>query len=164
MGIVTIMDDDMTIAEGYREGNLYYLQLHTTTPIHIFEGKSGLDFESSHALKADVESMSDYKLWHLYLGHLGTNNLLKMPMFVNGMENIMLVPPEPNICEGCIYGKQCRKPFAESNTPQKLMELVHSDLIGPIKTPSINQARYVLTFIEHQSRYPKCYFLKNKDA
>ena len=44
------------------------------------------------------------------------------------------------------------------------MELVHSDLIGPIKVLSINKARYVLTFIEHQSQYPKYYFLINKDS
>jgi transposase InsO family protein len=44
------------------------------------------------------------------------------------------------------------------------MELVHSDLIGPIKVPSINRAWYVLTFIEHRSRYPKCYFLMSKDS
>ena len=44
------------------------------------------------------------------------------------------------------------------------MELVHSDLLGPIRAPSLNKSRYVLTFIEHQSRYPKCYFLQNKEA
>ena len=44
------------------------------------------------------------------------------------------------------------------------MELVHSDIIGPIRVPSINKSRYVLTFIEHRSRYPKCYFTKAKDA
>ena len=74
-----------------------------------------------------------------------------MPDLVHRMGNIVLTPPEPNICEGCIYGKQCRKRFAESNTKRELMELVHSDIMGPIKVPSINKARYVLTFIEHRS-------------
>ena len=61
-------------------------------------------------------------------------------------------------------GSKYQKSFAKSNTLRVLMELVHSDLIEPIKTPSINKLRYILTFIEHRSQYPKCYFLKNKDS
>ena len=85
-------------------------------------------------------------------------------MLIQGMEHAKLAPPESYICEGCIYGKQCHKPFTESHTSRELMELVHSDLIGPIRIPSINKARYVLTFIEHRSQYLKCYFLKSKDV
>ena len=44
------------------------------------------------------------------------------------------------------------------------MELVHSDIIGTIKVPLINKVRYVLTFIEHHSQYPKCYFITNKES
>ena len=121
-------------------------------------------FESSYTLKTDTILISNYKLWHLHLGHLETKNLLRMPMLVQGMEHAKLALPKSYICEGCIYGKQCHKPFTESHTLRELMELVHSDLIGPIRIPSINKARYVLMFIEHRSQYPKCYFLKSKDA
>ena len=162
-GRVTITDDNGTIAEGYHEGNLYYLQLHTKTPINV-RGKSTSECKSDYACMTNVGLMSDYQLWHLRLGHLGTNSLLKMPTLVHGMDNVKLVPPESNVCEGCMYGKQSRKPFAESKTQRMLMELVHSDVIGPIRVPSINKARYILTFIEHRSRYPKCYFLENKEA
>ena len=99
------MDDDVTIAKGYYEGNLYYLQLYMKTSIYISEGKSTLEFKSDHTFKADVETISNYQLWHLWLSHLGTNNLLKMPMLIHGIENITLVLPEPNICEGYIYRK-----------------------------------------------------------
>src|SRR5579871_4728247 len=44
------------------------------------------------------------------------------------------------------------------------MELVHSDLLGPIRIPSIAGSRYVLTFIEGKSHFPKCYYLKTKEG
>jgi hypothetical protein len=160
-GVVIIKDGNVTIAEGYREGNLYYLQLQSQTSLEEENTRMESQLESSYTLNIDNMPMSDYKLWHLRLGHLGTQSLLKMPTLVQGMAKIF---PEQQICEGCIYGKQCRKPFTESKTQRILMELVHSDILGPIKVPSLNKARYVLIFIEHRSRYPKCYFLRNKSA
>jgi len=44
------------------------------------------------------------------------------------------------------------------------MELVHSDLLGPIRVPSIAGSRYVLTFIEGKSHFPKCYYLQSKEG
>jgi Integrase core domain len=44
------------------------------------------------------------------------------------------------------------------------MELVHSDVLGPIRIASIGRAKYVLIFIEHKSRYPKCYYLESKEG
>jgi len=162
-GVVTIRDGNETIAEGYHEGNLYYLQLQSQTSLGE-SPRMESQFELSYTLKTDNMPMSNHQLWHLHLGHLGTHSLLKMPILVQGLDDVDLTPPELQICEGCIYGKQCRKPFTESKTQRKLMKLVHSDILRPIKVPSLNNARYVLTFIEHWSQYPKCYFLQNKDA
>ena len=87
-----------------------------------------------------------------------------MQKIVQGMENIDLTPPRPNIYEGCIYGRQCRLPFGQSHTEKELMELVHCDILGPIRVPSIIGSRYVLTFIEDKSHFPKSYYLKNKEG
>ena len=40
--------------------------------------------------------------------------------------------------------------------------LVHSDLIGPLPTPSYGGSRYVLTFIDDYSQFCLVYFLKLK--
>jgi len=42
------------------------------------------------------------------------------------------------------------------------LDLVHSDLMGPFPHPSINKARYVVTFIDDYSCYTWVYFLKKK--
>ena len=68
------------------------------------------------------------------------------------------------VCDACMYGKQAMLPFEESSSTYELMELVHSDICGPMQTMSISGARYIITFIDHYSQYPQCYFLSMKDG
>ncbi|GKA56164.1 indole-3-acetic acid-amido synthetase GH3.17 [Tanacetum coccineum] len=67
------------------------------------------------------------------------------------------------VCEGCQYGKEHRLPYEESKFKAKEpLELIHSDVFGPIKQPSIGENRYMVTFIDDFSRYVWVYFMKNK--
>ena len=67
------------------------------------------------------------------------------------------------ICEGCQYGKAHRLPYEESKFKAKEpLELIHSDVFGPVKQPSIGENRYMVTFIDDFSRYVWVYFMKNK--
>ena len=43
------------------------------------------------------------------------------------------------------------------------LHLIHSDIMGPFKTPSIGGPRYALTFIDDYSRRIWVYFLQKKD-
>ena len=44
-----------------------------------------------------------------------------------------------------------------------VLELVHSDVCGPMSTPSLGGSRYFLTFIDDKTRFVWVYFLKSKD-
>lgn len=60
-------------------------------------------------------------------------------------------------------GKQHRQPFKPSETQTaNLLEIVHSDLVGPMKTVSIGGGKWLLTFIDDFSRKVFVYFLKEK--
>ena len=39
---------------------------------------------------------------------------------------------------------------------------MHTDLCGPMPTPSVNGAKYILTFIDDATRYVTTYFIDNK--
>lgn len=66
-------------------------------------------------------------------------------------------------CETCAMGKQARQPFAKSASEAKnLIELIHSDLCGPMETQSIGGAKYILTFVDEYSKKVFVYFLKHK--
>ena len=43
-----------------------------------------------------------------------------------------------------------------------ILELVHSDVFGPVKVPSLGKSLYYVSFIDGFSRNTWIYFLKNK--
>src|SRR5579871_2098834 len=87
-----------------------------------------------------------------------------MQKMAQGMEDADLIPANPNIYEGCIYERQTKLPFRRSNTERELITLVHSDILGPIRVPSIIGSRYMLIFIKDTSYFPKFYYLKTKEG
>src|SRR5579871_5563436 len=122
------------------------------------------DIVTEYTFKVDAETLSTYMLWHLRMGYLGIQNLQKMSKMVTGLENVHFTNVTSGVCEGCMFGRQCRLPFRKSDTVRDLMELVHSDLLGPIRVPSITGSRYMLIFIEGKSHFLKCYYLKTKEG
>ena len=68
-----------------------------------------------------------------------------------------------DLCEHCIYGKHNRVRFASGATRAKgILELVHSDVFGPVLVPSLGRYVYYVSFIDDLSRNTWIYFLQNK--
>ena len=76
------------------------------------------------------------------------------------------MPPSINeipSCESYIVGKHHRDSFPSSSYRAKeCLELVHTDLCGPMQNQSIGGSFYFLTFIDDCSRKIWVYFLKQK--
>ena len=67
------------------------------------------------------------------------------------------------MCASCQYGKAHQLPYKESEHRSKIpLELIHSDVFGPVKQISIGGMRYMVTFIDDFSRYVWVYFMKEK--
>lgn len=68
-------------------------------------------------------------------------------------------------CEVCICEKQTRTPFpkSEGNRTKNLLEIIHSDVYGPMRTESHSGAKYFVTFIDDKSRWCEIIFIKNKN-
>lgn len=51
-------------------------------------------------------------------------------------------------CETCAVGKQCRAPFkGQHKISTGKLDLIDSDLVGPMETLSFGKAKYLLTSI-----------------
>lgn len=102
-------------------------------------------------------------LWHCRYGHLSCSGLktLKPGNMVRGLPQ--LTAPT-KLCKDCITGKQQREiiPKRSNYRPSQILQLVHSDLCGPITPESSSEMRYIITFIDDFSR--KCWvdFLSEK--
>ena len=64
----------------------------------------------------------------------------------------------------CLVGKHPKKRYEIGNAHRdaSILDLIHSDVVGPMPTNSINFCRYFLTFIDDCSRYYWVYFMKQK--
>ena len=114
------------------------------------------------AMKAFVAG-EDSWLWHRRFGHLNFESLRKMQQkeLVFGLP---IVAELQDVCEGCVTGKLHREKFSRAETWRaKLpLELVHTDLCGPMQNESMGGNRYFITFIDDFSRMCWVYFLRNK--
>ena len=75
--------------------------------------------------------------------------LLENKSMVDGMD----VSSKENLsrhCEGCVMGKQHRTYFPEKSESSKsrVLELIHSDVCGPMNINSVGSSRYFVTFIK----------------
>lgn len=104
------------------------------------------------------------ELWHRRLGHLSVtqmNKLRTMPKVKAAFGKANTDVP----CIPCSQGKQCTKKFPRQKKRKRandLLELIHSDVAGPIEVESWGGARYFLLFIDDYSRKIFGYVLKSK--
>ena len=103
-------------------------------------------------------------LWHLRYGHLNhlSLKLLTSHQMVHGLPK---VDECKQVCEGCALGKHHRSSFPrfKSWRASYPIQLVHSNICGPMQTKSMGMNSYFLTFIDDYSRMCCIYFLKIKD-
>jgi transposase InsO family protein len=109
-----------------------------------------------------ITENSKSMLWHKRLGHFNYATLKKMAdhEMVFGLPDIQ---EQKAVCEACQLGKQTRIAFNENSFRATCkLQLVFTDVCGPMRTESLNGAKYFLLFIDDYSRYCWVYFLKTK--
>ena len=66
------------------------------------------------------------------------------------------------LCEPCLASKTCRKPFGTTKRAAQPIELVHSDICGPMNKKARHGASYFLTLINDYLRYGYVYLLSHR--
>ncbi|MCO5600205.1 hypothetical protein L7F22_054314 [Adiantum nelumboides] len=76
----------------------------------------------------------------------------------------LLEMPPRHVCEGCVLGKMHKFAFSQDGSVRatRKLQLVHSDVCCPMRTPSVGNSLYFVTFIDDFSRFCWVYPLKAK--
>ena len=85
------------------------------------------------------------------IGHINLNRINRLVK-----EGILgdLVLQLIEVCESCLEEKMTKKPFpAKGNMTNVLLELVHTDVCGPINIRVRGGYEYFITFTDDHSRY-----------
>ncbi|KAF6203143.1 hypothetical protein GE061_003559 [Apolygus lucorum] len=114
--------------------------------------------EQANAVTKKQESQV---LWHKRLGHLNAKSMMLLREgLATGMtyDNTFF-----KRCIACIKGKHSRLPFKSSKFRAKeKLELVHSDVCGPMSVDSWSGSRFALTFTDDCTRKTFVYMMKHK--
>ncbi|KAJ1519057.1 hypothetical protein ONE63_011300 [Megalurothrips usitatus] len=93
------------------------------------------------AVESEMRAFNAGALWHKRFGHL------------KGIPDQCKAPKEFSECDACHQGKMKKLPPAlSSNRGEGPIELVHSDVAGPILPTTAGGSKYVVTFLDDFSR------------
>ncbi|KAM1487717.1 hypothetical protein ACFX2I_001756 [Malus domestica] len=118
---------------------------------------------NAKVLKGELNAVEDSSLdlWHKRLGHMSEKGLqvLAKKSHIPFAKGTSL-----NSCEHCLFGKQRRVSFSVPSTKKgNLLDLVYSDVCGPMEVESLGRNKYFVTYIDDASRRVWVYLLKSKD-
>ena len=96
----------------------------------------------------------------MHLGHINPNRIQRL------IKDGLLEPLEFDefpVCESCLEGKMTKRPFnAKGRRAQELLELIHTDVCGPMLTQVKGGYEYFITFTNDYSRYGYVYLMRRK--
>eukprot|EP00737_Agarophyton_chilense_P003383 gb/GEZJ01003957.1/.p1 GENE.gb/GEZJ01003957.1/~~gb/GEZJ01003957.1/.p1 ORF type:complete len:183 (-),score=23.99 gb/GEZJ01003957.1/:750-1298(-) len=110
-------------------------------------------------------SNEDYtRKWHQWLGHPGEEHLRKTLAVV---EDVPIRPVGPvGHFEACVEGNSSRAPRKSKEASRlhsdDILELFHSEVMGPMKVSSLSGSRYADTVYEDKSSLSLLPFLKKR--
>nr|GEZ45942.1 hypothetical protein [Tanacetum cinerariifolium] len=125
------------------------------------DADSEVAFRKSTCFVRDLQAW----LWHRRLSYLNFNyiNLLSKKDIVIGLPKLKYVKDQ--LCSSCELSKTKRSSFKSKVVPSSKgrLNLLHMDLCGPMRVPSINGKKYILVIVDDYSRYTWTLFLHSKD-
>ena len=133
---VTLKVDDCTL-QWWKDGRLI------ATSHRISDKLYEMDFDKPRQGSANVaQSAASLQVWHERFGHVNYRSVQQLAKgtAVDGMKVATADKGDNDVsgqvCEACVFGKQCRKPFhTNTKRAEKPGDLVHFDVFGPMSQP-----------------------------
>lgn len=108
-------------------------------------------------------SYKELEKWHRRMGHINVKDLL-VASKKGIIRGINLKNTNYNFrCDICFRGKMTRTPLPKrSDKDVDLLEIIHSDVFGPVRVESHRKSKYMVTFTDDKSRWTEVRFLNSK--
>ena len=109
-------------------------------------------------IKTKVDNRTFF--WHCRLGHVNEKRIARLHK--DGLLDSFEFDSFEN-CESCLLGKMTKAPFSKvGERSNDLLELIHSDVCGPMSIEARGGYRYFVTFTDDHSRYGYIYLMRTK--
>ena len=121
-----------------------------------------LQFNSPKALVRSNSNRDMGEKWNRKMANLHHGALKVLRELVTCLAE--LSTKHSDVCKGCALGKYSKIAFPSSDSrTTSILELVHSDICGPMSSQSLRGYEYFVTFRDDFSRKTWIYFLRTKD-
>jgi hypothetical protein len=142
------------------KGNVRATASHINGVFELDECKKEKLSNGKSQIAVTMMTTKDASIWHKRLGHISYNNMQNAKDITDG---VLFEGEYEKPCIAFAQGKLCKKQFKLSqNRATDLLELAHSDLVGPMEVPLVSGMKYILTFVDDCSRKIFVYYLKHK--
>ena len=107
------------------------------------------------------DTVETNELWRRRLAHV---HYKALPITSKAVECILEIQEKHyGVYKGCVKGKNTKKTFPSSESKEKgILEIIHSDVCGPMSSKSLSGYADYVSFIDDFSRKTWVYFMKNK--
>ena len=128
-GKLNLMFNSIMVGSGILCDGLYKIALN-----HEFE-QSLVTLHSNIGLKRGLIKENSSILWHRRLGHISKERIERLVK--NGiLDNLDFT--DFQLCVDCIKGKQTKHNKKGATRSTKLLEIIHTDICGPLSIPCFN--------------------------
>jgi len=113
-----------------------------------------------NAKRPRLADLNPTYMWHCRLGHISEKRMKKLHS--DGLLTSFDFESYET-CEACLLGKMTKTPF--TGFPERasdLLELIHTDVCGPMSSIARGGFQYFITFTDDLSRYGYVYLMKHK--
>ncbi|KAL0345819.1 UNVERIFIED_CONTAM: hypothetical protein Sradi_4413200 [Sesamum radiatum] len=119
---------------------------------------SNLIMTAQHKRKSD--NHENAQIWHARLAHISKDRIRRLvdskSLEIDNLDHL-------RTCESCLKGNMTKKPFVgQSAVPNGLLNLVHTDICGPLSISARGGFSYFITFTDDHSQYGYVYLMRYK--
>ncbi len=146
-----LLCNNKIVAVGTAEGpNLYKMSFELCN-----------EAESSYFSNSTLDLNNKLMIWHRRLGHPSFKVMEEMEK--TGLINFDRVRELAVHCQSCVEGKMCKLPHvSKESTVTQILQVVHSDVIGPMRTVSNLGMKYIVSFLDEFTSFVAVYLIKSK--
>ena len=113
---------------------LYHFQ---NQPLQTYKNHDAASQEVNIASNMQI----NIRLWHDCFGHLHYDGIIHLST-QGQVRGLPYFSHTHQLCESCLASRQCSERFPKSSEHQATqpLQLIHFDLVGPLKTPSLSDS------------------------
>ena len=142
----------------YKE-NILYCTVDMCNGLYVLDTSDSPNYNIA-TKRLKTSDIDKTYLWHCRLGHINETHISRLlkDRYLDRFDFSSY-----DVCESCLLGKMPKSPFTgKGERATDVLELIHTDVYGPMSTKARGGYEYFITFTDDKSHYGYVYLMRHK--